>query len=313
MDSAVGAAKRVRADQDSLLGNGWDTLVVTGGTLKGATLTVVAALPWLVEGHVLVDSAARLVVEPGAQVRIGRFVSITFDNGGRLWARGTAAEPVVFTNVGADFWGGLVFRSPPGVDPFTPPVPDTSYLTNALLERPGVFLPEGSIGTTLVPAVDAAEAHMVVIDSTVIRQSAGRGGVVNLQAPGSRISRSAVDTVSNGTGVVLGSGTVLEGTTVRGASGIGVEVRGSDVTLATCEITGSGSHGVQVSATTNVHINNCNLFDNVGNGVENATSTAVDATNNWWGDAAGPTGTNGDGVSANVTFVPFLTVPVVIP
>ncbi len=57
-------------------------------------------------------------------------------------------------------------------------------------------------------------------------------------------------------------------------------------------------------------IHACNFAANNGNGVESSLGNTVDATGNWWGDAAGPTAPAGDGVSANVNYTPFLTTPV---
>jgi hypothetical protein len=49
-----------------------------------------------------------------------------------------------------------------------------------------------------------------------------------------------------------------------------------------------------------------NLFKaNGGNGVQNDSGNLLDATYNSWGDNGGPAGTNGDGVSSNVTYDPW--------
>jgi parallel beta-helix repeat protein len=50
----------------------------------------------------------------------------------------------------------------------------------------------------------------------------------------------------------------------------------------------------------------------VGNsvGLNNATATTVDATNNWWGSNAGPGGAGSDAVSTHVTFNPWLVLQV---
>jgi hypothetical protein len=58
-------------------------------------------------------------------------------------------------------------------------------------------------------------------------------------------------------------------------------------------------------------MNNCNLADNGGPGL--ATGDSMNAEDNWWGDAAGPTGPNGDGVSGPVDYTPWRTTPYVLP
>ena len=72
--------------------------------------------------------------------------------------------------------------------------------------------------------------------------------------------------------------------------------------------------GIKVrSSAGGVVVNNNNINGNTLYGVENAdTDNTLDATNNWWGDADGPTHeTNplgdGDAVSDFVNFTPFLT------
>jgi parallel beta-helix repeat protein len=53
---------------------------------------------------------------------------------------------------------------------------------------------------------------------------------------------------------------------------------------------------------------NNNFSGNTTKGFDNKETTSVNATNNWWGCAAGPGNTGCDSVSANVDFTPWLTV-----
>jgi len=60
-----------------------------------------------------------------------------------------------------------------------------------------------------------------------------------------------------------------------------------------------------------VTINFNNIYNNTPYGVTNEAAAQVDATNNWWGDASGPThatnsGGSGDAVSNNVAYSPWL-------
>lgn len=69
--------------------------------------------------------------------------------------------------------------------------------------------------------------------------------------------------------------------------------------------------GTEVNAST-VTINNNDIYNNYPNGVTNKATANVNATNNWWGDASGPThssnsGGNGDAVSDNVDYNPWYT------
>jgi hypothetical protein len=60
-------------------------------------------------------------------------------------------------------------------------------------------------------------------------------------------------------------------------------------------------------------VHDCNLVNNGGVGISVLSPNTANAEDNWWGDAAGPTGTNGDGVSAGVDYTPWRTTPVVLP
>ncbi|MDQ2807761.1 MAG: C25 family cysteine peptidase [Chloroflexota bacterium] len=65
-------------------------------------------------------------------------------------------------------------------------------------------------------------------------------------------------------------------------------------------------------AVANATLHQNNIYGNITYGVQNATTTTIDATNNWWGAASGPQhasnpGGTGDPVSDFVTFTPFLT------
>jgi hypothetical protein len=74
-----------------------------------------------------------------------------------------------------------------------------------------------------------------------------------------------------------------------------------------CEVSSSGRHGIVVpplgvaaGAPPAVAAQDCNLFGNGGDAIENRSSLRIDATRNWWGDPAGPTGANCDAVAGNV-------------
>ncbi len=104
---------------------------------------------------------------------------------------------------------------------------------------------------------------------------------------------------------------------------IGTIIRYNDVLNNTdvgIESVGNASFEMTVPSGTEIHNNN--IVDNVNYGVKSSVwqpgeAEQVDATNNWWGSAFGPThdsntytvpsgGPQGDAVSANVDFVPWL-------
>jgi hypothetical protein len=87
-------------------------------------------------------------------------------------------------------------------------------------------------------------------------------------------------------------------------------IAAADVAVTDCSVTGSNTDGVRVEVATDVRVNQCDIHGNAGVGLRNTAVDAVDAANNWWGDAAGPAGPAGDGVAGNVIFIPFRTQPV---
>jgi hypothetical protein len=65
----------------------------------------------------------------------------------------------------------------------------------------------------------------------------------------------------------------------------------------------------------NVTIKYNNIYSNVPYGLVNEAPVLLDVTNNWWGDPSGPSHSpgNGDNVSDNVTYTPWLGAPLVLP
>ena len=279
------------AEMDSLLGNARDTVVVTGGTLAAAAYAT-AGLPWYLRGTPMVGTGGSLRPQPGARLFFAPWAGLSF-NGGRLLSRGTQAAPVLLTaDDPAQGWPGISLQGTPS---------SVSFITNTRLEHVGTY-------STAV-ATDAS--HGVVIDSAVFRQ-VGQAAV--LLSTGSSLSRSRVDTTlyANGPAVELGANARLESTLIRAASGDGVHVSASTVQVVSCEVRGSVGDGIRVwSGSAGTEIRNCNLVDNGGVGVW--SFAPADAEGNWWGDAAGPTGTNGDGVGTSVDYTPWLTSAYVLP
>jgi hypothetical protein len=274
------------AEMDSLLGNGRDTVVVTGGTLTSAAYAT-AGLPWRVRSTPTVGSGGSLRPQPGAKLFFDPYAGFTF-SGGRLLSRGTLAAPVLWTaDDPALGWYGISLQGTPS---------SVSFITNTRLEHVNVN----------ATAVTTDTDHGVVIDSTVFRQ-VGRAAV--LLSTGSRLIRTRVDTTlyAYGPAVRLAANARLESTLIRASSEDGVQIDASTVQVVSCEVRGSVGDGIQVLSgyPGGTEISSCNLVDNGGVGV--SSSNATDAEGNWWGDAAGPAGTNGDGVSGSVDFTPWLT------
>jgi hypothetical protein len=280
------------AQQDSLKGNARDTVVMLGGLLK-AVAYVRAGLPWHVKAPITVGGGGLLRGQPGSLLVLDPGVGITTSSTGRVYLRGSPLDPVVLTaDDPARGWGGITLDGAPV---------HTSYVTNARLEHVAY----------LNTAVVAQSAHAVVIDSTVLRQN---GQAVALWSPGSRLSRSRVDTTlaSAAPAVILGSSALMESTRVRSSSGEGVSIRNAGVQVLSCEVLDSVEEGIILGVAVPIH--NCNLVGNGMAGINNKDTTATaDVTGNWWGNVGGPTAPAGDGVAGLVTYGPWLTAPYVLP
>lgn len=290
-------------EPDSLLGNTRDTLKVRTGTLTSDTARVTTGIPWLVPdfSSFTISTDAQLIVDPGAALAFGDDAYIDF-NGGTLDAQGDAANPVYFGPQGsATIWWGLRFFGTP---------PDTSRLRHARVSYAG----DGPFDDW---AVYAFGSHPVVIDSSVVRQSAN--GAVRLSSTGSRMQYSVVDTVNAGYGLQLdGSSTSVRGSLVRRAVN-GINILSGTVTVDSTEVNGSTASGIEVSVDpTSLSIHNNNFIGNTGAAVVNNHATInLDATNNWWDNGgAGPTQDAANGYSSaggGVTVNPWLSAAVVIP
>ncbi len=161
-------------------------------------------------------------------------------------------------------------------------------------------------GAALGGAADAPSrlVHVRVEDFTMqdgpgrplyLDSARGPSGRVVLSAPGSRVTASVFDSGS----VVLGAGDTLRATVVRNSYGAGIRIEGAAV-VDSCEVTGSRGDGIVVTNAAGASIHHCNLHDNAGAGVRNDDAATLDARFNWWGDAAGPNGPAGDGVTGPV-------------
>jgi hypothetical protein len=241
---------------------------------------------WGAGGHVLTGSisfggSATLTIAAGAHVCLeGQTIELTEQS--HLAVLGTSGNPVTIESGSINF----------GVNIFALTTPST--ISNARFESAGVS--------------EFGSFHPVVIESTLVRD----GGVV-LGAPGSGFSHSTIirgRLMAHG----LNGGPIMVEATVRDfASGEGIFINGSGVTLIRCEVTGCSTDGVlSAGDATAISITSSNFSGNSGVGVRNGDLGSLDATGNWWGDPGGPNGPNGDGVAGNVDFSGALAAPAIL-
>src|SRR3990167_3141820 len=101
---------------------------------------------------------------------------------------------------------------------------------------------------------------------------------------------------------------------LRNASYSGFRAEGSGIALfISCSAITNNVHGVRASVSGSIVVVDCSITCNTGFGVySGSTYSTIDAENNWWGNASGPSGAGpgtGDVVSSNVDFTPWLTSP----
>jgi hypothetical protein len=283
--------------QDSLLGNVRDTVVLSGGTLQGGQVIVGGRLPFRVTGTLELRTAGTLSAHPGAVLVFAPLARVIAWNGGRVVARGSAAQPVLFTaDDAARGWGGLTFNGGATTG--------TAYLTNVRIEHVrGLF-----------PAVGTYTGQPVVVDSSIIRQT---GFAVVLHSANSRLSRTRVDTTLDGghPAVELGANARIESTRIRAPAGHGLSLFSTQAQVVSCEIRDGDRDGI-VLGYAMLPIRNCNLVDNAGAGISFGGTNTLNASGNWWGSTGGPLGPGGDGVSASagtIVYSPWRTTPFVLP
>jgi len=142
-----------------------------------------------------------------------------------------------------------------------------------------------------------------LIEGNLIRDFSNGGVGISGQFLNTKIKNNTV------TGYVEGTALTFEEHYARPLSE-NVNVKGNNFT---------GNHrGIYVFDTQTelkgITVNFNNIADNSLSGVRNEVGETLDVTNNWWGDATGPSGFGpgeGDAVSDNVDFEPWLGAPLV--
>jgi len=83
----------------------WDSF--HGGTLAGDTVLSTSSVPYAITEDVVVPAGVTLTIEPGVTLAFRSYCSLRVEEGGRLIAEGTVAQPIVFTHQG-NYWGGIL-------------------------------------------------------------------------------------------------------------------------------------------------------------------------------------------------------------
>ncbi|MEH0019208.1 MAG: right-handed parallel beta-helix repeat-containing protein [Desulfobacter sp.] len=89
-------------------------------------------------------------------------------------------------------------------------------------------------------------------------------------------------------------------------AGIYVSGSGADNAMINCNTIQNNRYGIQVVSNGSPRISNNNFNGNTEFALYTTHSASVDATENWWNDENGP-GYNGEEISGNINFTPWLT------
>lgn len=206
-----------------------------------------------------------------------------FDGGGIMNLETLTATNIVVADCEVSNLGGGFFNGG------TATIIDSMFMNNVAAEGGGIANKGREIGGVWYPG------SLTVIDSTFSGNWAGdfsvSGALSNslhgatLTVDGSTISSN----VSGGIGTTIESITTITNSIISDHSETGVYSSGGPTTITDSCIT-----------------------DNAQGVFSRPDTPLVDATNNWWGAADGPSGAgpgSGDPVSNNVNFTPFLTEP----
>jgi len=208
---------------------------------------------------------------------------------------------------------------------------DSSTFTNNSVSpsgNGGAILDRSSNGMTLTNVTFSGNTASggdggAVYDSSVGGLNITNGTFTNNSATGG--DGGAIFDSSSG-GLVFNGGSVTNNSVSPGGNGGGIfDSSSGGISVTGVVFTGNtatGGDGGAIydgsSVGTGPVSNNCfvgNTATISGGGIFRSGSPALNAINNWWGSATGPSeagpGT-GDAVSTNVTFAPFLTSPPVI-
>ncbi len=267
-----------------LTGNGQNGVRHLGGNVAAAETWKSFGYPYyVVDTYLYVRGAAApvLTIEPGVVVKMGNGHLISAGDGGAgsLRAIGTADKPITFTTSGAvapDWWRGLLLMAGSG----------GSRLENVIVEGGGWGRNAGITVTGSAP----------VLQSVTVRTSRERG--IRVEAGGApEITDSTVTGITGGEGVGIrlsaGSAARIERTSASGNSGAGILNEGSRSSLRFVTLAGNGSEGLRSTSGELV------LRDGIVTGqtvpVRNSDpqSRVVDARQQWFGSADGPSGLAG--------------------
>lgn len=310
-----------------------EAATTVSGNIITDTIWTTAGSPYVIESSVTLASGNTLTIEPGVVVKLfGWYTSFTVN--GTLIAEGTATDPIIFTSLQDDNYGG----DTNGDGNTTNPTPgdwlqiyfasaSTATLSHALVQYGGhdhgnwmikissndVIISDSNFSNNY--PYDAA--MLVDATATIINNSFNANETTALYSTSgnSSITGNVITGCSDGSGIAINTGSpVVDHNTIDGCL-IGLFTSGADAQpfLTNNILTDNGVGIVVYNSSIPLAISSNSMTGSLY-GLQNFTTTnTINAESNWWGDASGPyhvslnsTGL-GTAVTDGVDFDPWLT------
>ena len=277
---------------------------IPNGEITSNTTWSSINIPYVISGAVTVREGVTLTIAPGAQVKLGW----GYGNQGQLVingtliADGTDAQKIVFTSARDDTVGGDTNGDGNGTSPSVwdwrgiqfGPTSRNNVLDQVVIKYAG----NGVYSYTL---------SLTVSNSTLSNNSIG----IYVNAASPAISGNTIS--GNGTGIYLDNASpTITGNTINNSSYGIYTAGGASTPSISCSDINDNGYGIYSASESNPTIANCNITGNSNYGVysDGSGSLPINAQNNWWSDASGPSGFgpgSGDAVSDYVNYSPWQT------
>ncbi len=299
------------------------TAVISRTVIKGSPVLGIAVVgesdePVVIENSTLQDMGDfPMIIEPPSLHRV-QMNNVTFLNN-------AINQVLIDTSSGIDAIAqDVVLMAQPGLDYYhvadaqTFPIPPATFVVPdgiTLTVASGVEMRFGQDAETFV--VNGRLQAIGTPTQPITFTSANDltpGEWVGLQVDGGSADLRYAELRFGVNNLLVGSsGTVdLNNTTLREAAFAGLAVDDGSVTAVCSTFADNTTNGIVVenNGTPFLLAASSNFSGNGSNGLNNLSSVMVDARNNWWADASGPSGIgsgSGQSVQGNVLFSPWFT------
>jgi hypothetical protein len=300
-------------------GGGGTNFVDNRRRVIGVEIWTLAGSPYRGQ-EVGLDPNAKLTIEPGVLVCVPL---IYVPSGAALAASGTADKPVRFSVANPTTNLASLSLYSDGTSPVATTLlryvqADNLYLTaenqalqiedSRFVTNPGVRQSQPCMRVSLKTTASASVSAAMVVRRSVFD---GYGGALASCEPAVLLDAQNQSASSPAIFEARVANAVADGVAVRSVEGAPTWA------IKNCDISQNGGAGIVFDGSASkpgAVVTGCSLSRNKGPGVTNKRSATyvVNAAGNWWGDAAGPGGPAGGGLSAGVDATSPLAAPLTL-